>query len=87
MIVFVNLFTLDRLCTRIPLLNVCLKGGNLFVYVRYVLLNDKREFLSNAFSNTGKKASTKVRTLISTGLSSNSVLRFATGMVNRSMCG
>jgi len=47
---FVHLFAFYGLCTRIPLLNVSLQGGNLFVYVRYILFNDKSKFLWDTFS-------------------------------------
>ena len=42
---FVDLLAFYRVCTCVPLLNIGLKGSNLFVYMRYVLLDNESKFL------------------------------------------
>ena len=63
-----------------PLLNICLERCNLPVDTRNVLFDDESELLKDIFSRfEGKDEQQRgTRTLISTGRSSNSVLRFAT---------
>lgn len=59
------------------LLDIGLQRGYLSVYVGNVLFDDKCQFLKDLRQRTAD-TSVKNHTLISTGLSSNSVFRFAT---------
>jgi hypothetical protein len=64
---------------RSTLLDICLERSNLPIDARNVLFDDESEFLMAVLRDL-RKATTKwmTRTLISTGRSSNRVLRLAT---------
>lgn len=65
---------------RFTLLDICLERSNLPIDARNVLFDDKRKFLMAIMRYMRKATTTKrmARTLISTGRSSNRVLRLAT---------
>jgi len=79
-VVFVDHLCLGRGCIARMLLDMGLESCNLLVEACNVLLDDEGEFLETEGVKSGPEQVLKTRTLISTGRSSNRVLRFATGL-------
>jgi len=81
-IVLLYLLLLGGLGTalRFTLLDICLERSNLPIDARNVLFDDESKFLMAVLKDLRKATTTKrmTRTLISTGRSSNRVLRLAT---------